>query len=650
MGNMLQMTPQGRAMGAMQPPMQPPQGMKKGGSLSDKSTAQMKQEIENQAGENGKRMVFNAEGPGGVRGINVPRHMWEGGKKVSGMKDINVARAQVYGAENRDPLDVGQIGKIHQNVLNSHFAKPLEQQIADEGAALNRLRAAKHISGNANTLDESEKLDTVRHEHDPEGRTYIGYASKGVAGHSLYTSGSGKNQRHHIVNTCPGQTAGCGGGTDKNGIVDTRKGTCFAPNAESQYAGAAVRRACHEQAKHDPAMTEDWILAHTGSLRHAARLADKNNQVLLFRPNVVDETDTSSRYAIKHLNNQRRAENRPMIIANSYGKTNELHDPANGYFVTYSNVGPKVKHGQQISVNIGRDKQRVRSTVAAQTAAGRDFINDEGMLTPPKNSYMVTDVKRDTPLSNAMQQAFTHAKYWGTGRSQKELSEQERSEGHEGHFDANGRSTTPEKAHYGHITLPSGLRYDYQKQHILHPRLVQVGFNKDGSPHMIPTDSRFKDEEFLPKDRFMTKNGKKAGAILMTTPTTSTSGEMHHTSFTHHVNPKHIEHAMQNNGEYEIDNPFDQETASGKEYIAPKVMKRFAHGGSVSHGASDDNFLANPETNGDAQAYLARRMDPEEIHEIYGMQAFAQGGSVKSLVRVSNDLDVMQYELTMKGK
>ena len=115
--------------------------------------------------------------------------------------------------------------------------------------------------------------------------------------------------------TCPGQTEGCGGGKDAQGIVDTKKGTCFAPNAESQYAAAAVRRAAHAQAKHDPAMTNDWILAHTGSLRNAARLADKGNKRLLFRPNVVDETDVTSRHAIRHLNDQRKAEGKPGMIA-----------------------------------------------------------------------------------------------------------------------------------------------------------------------------------------------------------------------------------------------------------------------------------------------------------------------------------------------
>jgi hypothetical protein len=583
---------------------------------------QMRAELAAKASTPSTRVKIDAEGPGGVKGIVVPRHMWEGktykgegGRKVEGMQDVNAARAKVYGAENRDPLTLGQIGKIHRATLAEHFAKPLDQQHADEESALERLRAAKHIGKNANTLDKSEKLDTVRHEHDEQGRTHVGFASKGVAGHSLYTSGQGENEKHHVVNTCPGQTVGCGGGTDANGIVDTSKGTCFAPNAEAQYVNAAVRRASHEQAKHDPAMTKDWILAHTGSLRNAARMADKNNERLLFRPNVVDETDVTSRHAIRHLNEQRRMEDKPDIIANSYGKTNELHDPENGYYVTHSNVGPKTKKGASIAENIARDKSRVRNTVMAADNKG-DFKNEQGNLTPPKGSYMVTDVKRGSPLAKNMEKAITHGKYWSTGRPQSELTEDEKAEGPEGHFGPNGKPTTPDKAHFGHTTLKD-MRFDYQKQHILHPRLVQVGKNDDGTPHMIPTDSRFKDEEFLPKNRFMTKNGKKAGHLLMTTPTESTSNLGHQTSFTHHVNAKHVEHALKNKGEYEIDAPSEQIKSAGKEYVPPQPVKFYAEGGRVYNdrddsGLGDDDFHAFPERNYHSQRHLALRADMDE--------------------------------------
>ncbi|MEY4443544.1 MAG: hypothetical protein RL442_2544, partial [Pseudomonadota bacterium] len=324
--NILQMTPQGQtlaALGGGQPQAPKPPGMAKGGSA--KSVEDMKRELAEKA-DQPKRIQINAEGSGGVKGIVVPRHMWEGTKHAEGMKHVNEARAKVYGSEHRAPLTLGQIASIHKKTLNEHFSKPVDEQVSAENEALERLRAAKHIGKTANTLDESEKLDTVRHEHDEHGRTYVGYASKGTAGHALYTSGHGKDIKHHVINTCPGQTTGCGGGVDEKGIVDTKRGTCFAPNAESQYVNAAVRRASHEQAKHDPAMTKDWILAHTGSLRSAAEKADKKNQVTLFRPNVVDETDVSSRHVIKHLNKQRKEEGKPGIVANSYGKTNELHD------------------------------------------------------------------------------------------------------------------------------------------------------------------------------------------------------------------------------------------------------------------------------------------------------------------------------------
>ena len=646
MGNMLNLTPQGQALSALGGGQQQ-QKLAKGGSA--KSTDQMKAELAaKKSGDDsqGKRVTIMGEGSGGVKGLVVPRHTLEGNAKSGavGLHEMNEARAEVYGGEHREPLTINKIGQQHKKTLAEHFSKPLSEQIEAEKAALGRLRQAKHLGKDADTLDESEKLDTVRHEHDEEGRTHVGYASKGVAGHALYTSGSGKDTKYHIINTCPGQTEGCGGGKDEKGIVDTKKGTCFAPNAESQYPGAATRRAAHEQAKHDPAMTSDWILAHTHSLRNAAGRADKKNQRLLFRPNVVDETDVSSRHVLRHLNEQRKAEDKPPIIANSYGKTNELHDPENGYYVTHSNVGPKVKKGEEVSENIKRDRARVRNTITATNASGEHFTNEQGNQTPPKGSYMVTDVKRGSPLSKKMQEHITHAKYWSAGRPVHELSEEEKAEGEEGHFGGSGRRTTEDKAHYGHRTI-NGMRYDYQRQHILHPRLVQVGENKDGTPHMIPTDSRFKDTEFLPKNRFKTKNGKEAGHILMTTPTESTSNLGHQTSFTHHVNDKHIEHAMENNGEYEIDRPEDQEKARGKEYRAPQSIKFYADGGTVGarhRGFSHDDFHAFPEQNIMAQRHLSMRKGEDEAQEKYH--------SNKKAVMVHKSTSAMKHEMLMNKK
>ena len=648
-GGILQMTPQGRAMSALGG--SPAPGMASGGSA--KSVDDMKSELaESKAGPQDKRVTVHAEGPGGVKGLVVPRHTLEGNAKSGavGIHQMNEARAKVYGEEHRPPLTLNKIAQAHRDTLKEHFAKPVEEQHAAEKEALQRLRNAKHLGKDANTLDESEKLDTVRHEYDEQGRSHVGFASKGVAGHALYTSGKGDDTKYHVINTCPGQTEGCGGGKDSKGIVDTKKGTCFAPNAESQYPGAATRRAAHEQAKHDPAMTNDWILAHTGSLRNAARLADRHNQRLLFRPNVVDETDVSSRHAIRHLNEQRKEDGKPAIIANSYGKTNELHDPENGYYVTHSNVGPKVKKGKEVSENIGRDKARVRNTIMAADNKG-DFKNEQGNLTPPKGSYMVTDVKRNSDMSKKMEKAITHAKYWSTGRSESELTPQEKAEGSEGHFGGNGKPTTPEKAHFGHTTVDD-KRFDYQKQHVVHPRLVQVGKNKDGTPHMIPTDSRFKDEEFLPKNRFKTKNGKDAGHILMTTPTESTSNIGHQTSFTHHVGDSHIEHAQKTGGEYEIDKPEEQVKAAGKEYAAPQSIKFYAEGGNVGYagrhpGLNEDDFHAFPESNFAAQRHLAMRGNDHEKAQTSSLPYHA--GHKKAVV-LHKDLDTMRLEMTKKAK
>lgn len=555
--------------------------------------------------DNPKRLVFRGQShQGKAEGIVVPRHMWEGtpptvGGKISkatgkptkptkgnvGMKEKNLMRAQVYGSEQRNPLTKTQIHRTHLKAIQDHFAKPKAEQLKAEEEARSRLKAAGHLD-NGDTTDTSEKTDTVNFEHDDKGRTFTAIASKGVAGHALYTSGTGENEKHHVLNTCLGQTEGCGGGVDSDKLADTSKGTCFAPKAESQYPAASIRRACHAQAKHDPAMTQDWILAHIGSIRKHADKADKKNKRLLFRPNIVDESDTSSYHVIKHLNKQRASErthedDKPNIIGNGYGKTGDIHDPENGWYSTYSNTGPKVKNGKRIPENIQRDGSRQKETVSASAgkdAEGNDIHhkNDEGNNTPPKNSYLVTNMKRGSDLDKAFQKHVTHAKYWTKGREQNELSEDEKNQGSEGHFDENGKPTSPENAHYGHTTV-NGRRYDYQKQHILHPRMVKVIEKKKvngqvvQTEHHIPTDSRFMDDHFLPKNRFKSKNGKNAGGILVTTPTTSTTDEQHHSNFTHHVDNDTINHAIANNGGYEIDSPHEQEKAiTGGVYEPPK--------------------------------------------------------------------------------
>ena len=590
------------------------------------------------------RLIFHADTPQGRSGdaeaISVPKHMWEDGKPASertpkkpkkdedpnkkprapkagaiGMKSRNIMRAAVYGAEPRAPHNVGSMSNVHQDILRQHFAKPIHEQLQNEREAIGRLHRAGHLDS-MDTTDPGEKTDTVSVEKDEQGRNFIARSAKGVAGHALYTSGAGDKEEHHIINTCVNQTKACGGGVN-NGLVDTSKADCFAPRAERQYPNAAIRRACHEQAKFDPAMTKDWILAHTHSLRRHAEAADQGSKWkpktdeftkskdspkrFLFRPNVLDETDRSSRIAVAGLNKQRQAAGKPTIIGNSYGKTNELHDPANGWHVTFSNTGPKVKPGvgsssnqlQEVPDNITRDKQRRNQTITASTISHRgeqDTKNDQGQKVPPKNSYMLINAQRGSPLDRSFQGSVKHAKYWSKGRTPDELSPSELKQEKEGHFDGEGKSVTPDKAHYGHKTITredgTSVRYDYQKQHVLHPRIVSVP-DKKGKVHSIPTDSRFKDGEYLPKDsdRFKSPNGKIAGAILATTPVTSTPNELHHTEFTHHVDQETVRHATMHEGEWEIDKPEHQEAARGNQFKS--LQAPHASGAEIQNGEPD---------------------------------------------------------------
>jgi hypothetical protein len=510
--------------------------------------------------ENAKRIIMRHDGEGapkGVSGLSVPRHMWEGSKTMTGMAERNKARAEVYGSEHREPLSVSEMEESHKSVLDEHFAKPKALQIAHEKEAIGRLKAAKHLDSGS-TTDESEKTDTILHEKDKAGRGYIAAACKGVAGHAVYTSGGGEHAQHRVVNTCPGQTRGCGGGVDAHGVANTTKGTCFAPNAEAQYPGASIRRAYLDQSKHDPKMTKDYILAHTHSIRMGAEKADKKDKNFVIRPNTLNENDRSTKHVVRQLNAQRATEGKSKIISYQYSKTNELNDPENGTHVTHSNIGPKVINGKMVRENVNRDSHRVNNTVTATKSSGEDLRNVQGNKTPAMHSYLVTNLPRGGAMDKEYQKHAKTIKYWDRGTK---LSEDEvKSSPREGHFDGSGKPTTEDKAHHG-FKVVGERKYEYQNQHILHPRMTSV------NGHDIPSDSRFKDDEHMPSEatRFKSKNGKSAGGVVVTSATTSTSGERSNSSFTHRIDQHKLDKIKQT-GVHEIDAPEEQEAARGKDY------------------------------------------------------------------------------------
>jgi hypothetical protein len=149
--------------------------------------------------------------------------------------------------------------------------------------------------------------------------------------------------------------------------------------------------------------------------------------------------------------------------------------------------------------------------------------------------------------------------------------------------------------------------------------MIEVGVKKDGSPRLIPTDSRFLDDDHFPKDRYMSRNGKPAGGILMTTATTSTAPWKRLGSFTHHVDQSDIEHAIANNGEYQIDAPEKQIAAAGAAYKPPKGSVKgklqYARGGSVDDDGDDESdSMEFPERNFTAQMHNSHRREEAEGH------------------------------------
>ncbi len=525
----------------------------------------LKESTENDSEHSGRLIVHGDGGAAkgtGATSINVPKHMWEDGKSHEGMKTRNKARAEVYGAEHRAPLSIPEVERTHKDTLDEHFKQTKDEQIKREKEAVARLKKAKHLPS-GKTTSESDKLDSIKYEHDEHGKPFNASACKHVAGHAVYTSGHGEHEKHHILNTCPGQTKGCGGGVGEDGRADVRKGACFAHNAETQYAHAAVARATNTQAMHDPAMSKDWVLAHTHSIRKDAEKSDKNGQRHVVRPNTLAENDKSTRHVQKHLNKQRKSEGKDSILSYQYSKGNALHDPENGHHVTYSNTGPKVKGGATIAENAHRDSSRVRQTVTSTDSNGKKIKNDDGKEVPAKHSYIVHNLRRGSEDEAEFAKHVKTGRYWGKGVPEHEQSESEKNLPSEGHYDGNGKDTTPDKAHHGHMKV-NGTLYKYHNQHVLHGlhRTVKV------NGHDTPSDARFMDDHYLPKkaDRFKSEHGEH-GALISTSPTLSTNLEKTEKSeFTHDVKGV-AEKAKHNGGIWDIDHPHDQESAKGKNYV-----------------------------------------------------------------------------------
>ena len=512
------------------------------------------------------RLVFHGDGGNakgtGATAVSVPKHMWENGKSHIGMDERNKARAEVYGSEHRPPMGIGEVERTHKTELEHHFSLPKEEQLKREKDAVAKLQKAKHLPNTGKTTSESEKTDSIKWEKDENGKPYNASACKQVAGHAVYSSGTGEHEKHHIVNTCPGQTKGCGGGVDSSGKADVRRGACFAHNAEVQYAHAAVNRAANTQAMHDPAMTKDWLLAHVHSIRKDADTSDKNGARHVVRPNTLAENDRSTRHVLKHLNKQRKGEGKDSIISYQYSKTNALNDPANDHHVTYSNTGPKVKSGGTIAENVQRDSTRTKQTITSTDANGEKIKNDDGNVVPAKHSYVVHNLRRGSHDEAEFAKHVTSARYWDAGTKEHHQTEDEKNLPSEGHYDGEGKPTTPDKAHSGHMKV-NGTLYKYHRQHVLHGlnRTVKV------NGHDVPSDARFKDDAYLPKDRFKSEKGEH-GAIVATSPTLSTNLDKTETSeFTHDAKGV-AEKAKHNGGIWDIDHPHDQEAAKGKTYVA----------------------------------------------------------------------------------
>ena len=557
--------------------------------IDDAYKHSISESIETNASNDKRVDVRGHSNSAGVTGVEVPKHMLEGDDGLLAFHK----RAQ-HEFSNSDgttprhtPMGDKELQRSHKSLAEEHAKLPKHEQIKVEKAATDRL----HRLGLKDVTSESEKTDTMLGMRHPKtGKPIVSApAIKNVAGHAVYPVG---DDEHHIINTCRGQTEGCGGKIDASGKINTKTGTCFVPNAESQYKGAARSRAVRTYCSHHPILHKDVFHATVGALRAEADKADKakigeNGKVaspakkatdkspaveankhsgeigghVAVRPDTTAENDNDkTSHAVALLNKQRSEESakdgktRHEILINRYSKTGQEGS-------AYSNTGPKVKAGGEIGENKRRDNGRIANTVTAKSN-GQDFVKANGEKEDPRHQYMPHDIRRNSDDEKRLDTHLHTVRYWSNPVAADKLTDHEKTKT-EAHYDAKGKETTEDKAHSG-FTTRNGRTYRYTNHHVIPKRYV------DGSP----ADDRLFDSHHMEatygkrEGGLYASGGKRHGGIIAPSTTLSTSNhKMVHGEFTHPMS-KQLDKIVKT-GVYDADHPDDQEAARGKEYKEP---------------------------------------------------------------------------------
>jgi hypothetical protein len=519
--------------------------------------------------DNSKRVdVRGKSNSSGVSGLEVPKHMLEG--KNGLMEFHKKAQAEFPNSDGstprHEPMGDKELQRSHKALAEEHAKLPEHEQIKKEKEARGRLGKL----GVTSVLSQSDKTDTMLGmKHPKTGKPIVSAPSvKNVAGHAVYPVG---DHEHHIINTCRGQTEGCGGKVDASGKISTRTGTCFAPNAEAQYKDAAAKRAKLTYSSHHPHLHKDVFHATVGELRDEAAKGDKaktdkegeKGGHVVVRPDTTAENDNDkTAHAVALLNKQRSeksktdGKSRPEILINRYSKTGQEGS-------TYSNTGPKVKNGGTIGENVRRDSKRHNQTVKASDSSGKDFVKASGEKEEPRHQYMVNDLKRNGDEEKKVDAHLHTVRHWSAPVANEHLTGHEKTKS-EAHYDANGKETTEDKAHTGFASR-NGRTYRYSNHHVIPKRYPTDGHPADDRLF----DSHHMSEKYKSKEGGLySSNGKRHGGVIMTSPTDSTSNhKRQHAEFTHPVS-KHVDSIVKT-GRYDVDHPDEQEAARGKEYKEP---------------------------------------------------------------------------------
>ncbi len=428
------------------------------------------------------------------------------------------------------PHESGSTVFSHEDVANNAHrvvSNFLELEKKDPKAAKAMIESAKqrrkaagffssHLTGNT----KNETASNVEHK----GKKSV---VKGMSGSPAFFKYRHKDEngddKEKTVVTCAHATQACAGCAEHRGHGGEKGGTCLGMSGHGAMASLRARRAHYEQGAIDPRTRDDHALTLFHEMRELRKNAHRKGKNAVVRLDNYSEHN-SGRYADmirKHVNRPMKDKKgkriAPLMQYNYTKDPTKKNNPEKGEHYIFSDMGPTVhtEHHDDGSVTHAINKEsKIRD------AHRRQATTESDSNPHPMNQYSVINLRRPTEDDkkdntevaqkwDGFQNKIKNWRHWDHAPAKEE----------------EGDVKTGERIHH-----PHGHGYQYFKHHdgTMKKYTYQDHTVIKENDKLIPHDARFSEKE-VGQGQTKNKDGKKVGAVIVSSAVNSTSGALRKT-------------------------------------------------------------------------------------------------------------------------